>query len=257
MNQQSSPEQVLNWMREEAIAVPSPGRETRMAIRRSDWERLKRRLSRVVDSVPRMSVVYSILFGIAATSGFSIIPIAASTNLPSWVTPFYVCVCAFSLFCGIVFVCIDRKVRSGKKSELQDIGSDMNEIEGMFERQNISKVLTNKSRAYKKVVNKMAEWSNRYSYTDSNVDVHAPTSGGVYRLIYERDEEYYVFYVGQSDNLERRLHEHLSPSEPDECIKRYLGNYSCYFRFIEIASQAERDNIEKREIEEYSPPCSG
>lgn len=140
MNQQSSPEQVLNWKREEFIAVPSLDREKRMAIRCSDWERLKRRLSRVADPVPRLSVVYSILFGIAATSGFSIIPIAASEDLPSWVTSLYICVCASSFLCGCVFVWIDRKVRSGKESELQDIKADMNDIEGMFESQTAGSV---------------------------------------------------------------------------------------------------------------------
>ena len=132
MDQQPSSEEVLNWKREEHIAVPSPNREKRMAIRCSDWERLKRRLSRIVDPVPRPSIVYSILFGIAASSGLSIIPIAASQGLPPWVTPLYACVCAFSLLCGGVFVWVDRKVRSGRKSELRDIEADMNDIESMF-----------------------------------------------------------------------------------------------------------------------------
>ena len=140
MNQQSSSEQVLNWKREEPIAVPSSDRERRMAIRYSDWERLKRRLSRVVDPVPRLSVVYSILFGIAASSGLSIIPIAKSQGLPSWVTPLYACVCVFSLLCGFVFVWVDRKVRSGMESELQDIEADMNDIEDMFESQTAGSV---------------------------------------------------------------------------------------------------------------------
>ena len=103
----------------------------------------------------------------------------------------------------------------------------------------------------------MSEWSKKYPYTDSNVDIYVPTTGGVYRLIYGSDDEYQVFYVGQSEDLQGRLHDHLNPSERDECIKRHLRDYSCYFRFIEIASETDRDKVEEEEIEEYKPPCNG
>lgn len=102
----------------------------------------------------------------------------------------------------------------------------------------------------------MSEWSDRYLYTDSNVDLYAPESGGVYRLIYKSDDDYRVFYVGQSDNLHDRLKAHLAPSEPNECIKKYLRDYTCYFRFIEISSQTERDDVEKEEIEKFNPFCN-
>ena len=102
----------------------------------------------------------------------------------------------------------------------------------------------------------MQEWSNRYSYTNNNINLLASTRGGVYRLIYKNGEEYYVFYVGQSDDLQRRLGEHLSYSEPNECIKRYLHNFNCFFRFIEVSLQFERDRIEAEEIEEYNPSCN-
>jgi len=102
----------------------------------------------------------------------------------------------------------------------------------------------------------MAEWSGRYPYTDNNVNLYVPTRGGVYRLIYKTGEKYCVFYVGQSDDLQRRFGEHLSYSEPNECIKRYLHNFNCFFRFIEIASQFERDTLEVEEIKKYDPSCN-
>lgn len=132
MEQQASSKEVLNWRREEPIAVPGPDRERRMAIRYSDWKRLRRRLSRVADPIPRLSVAYSVLFGIAASSGLSIIPIAISYGL-SWVTSLYICICGFSLLCGCVFVWIDRKVHLARCSDLEDIEADMEEIESMFE----------------------------------------------------------------------------------------------------------------------------
>ena len=102
----------------------------------------------------------------------------------------------------------------------------------------------------------MAQWSSRQLYTDSNVDLYAPASGGVYRLIYQTDDGHYVFFVGQSDDLQKRFCEHLNPSEPNQCIKTHLQNYRCYFRFIEIAAQTERGRIEKTQIVRYQPPCN-
>lgn len=62
--------------------------------------------------------------------------------------------------------------------------------------------------------------------------------------------------MGQSDDLNRRLTEHLNPSEPDECIKKHLRTYTCYFRFIEIASERERDRVEDEQIRKYNPECN-
>ena len=103
----------------------------------------------------------------------------------------------------------------------------------------------------------MRDWSRLYEYNEENVRQWAPTSGGVYRLSCdEGDPEYRVFYVGQSDDLNRRLTEHLNPSEPDECIKKHLRKYTCYFRFIEIASERERDRVEDEQIRKYNPECN-
>ncbi len=102
----------------------------------------------------------------------------------------------------------------------------------------------------------MSEWTDRYRYTQENVDSHAPSSPGIYRLIYHSGDKYYVFYVGQSDSLQQRLGEHLNSSEPNACIKRHLKDYTCYFRYMEISTQVERDRIEKEQIEEYSPSCN-
>ena len=103
----------------------------------------------------------------------------------------------------------------------------------------------------------MADWSNSYSYTEANVKKYAPTSGGVYRLIYKSGDDFYVFYVGRSSDLKGRLLDHLNPSEPNACIKRYLRDYDCFFRFIEVSSESERVRIEKEQIDEYEPTCNG
>ncbi len=103
----------------------------------------------------------------------------------------------------------------------------------------------------------MANWSDMYSYTEENVRKYAPPTAGVYRLSYKKDSSYYVFYVGQTNNIERRLFEHLSSSETDPCIKRHLRDYNCFFRFIEISSLEERKRVEREQIKKYNPSCNG
>ena len=103
----------------------------------------------------------------------------------------------------------------------------------------------------------MADWSDRYAYTEANVRAYAPTSEGVYRLIYKESEKYLVFYVVQSEDIEGRLLEHLSPSEPNSCIRRHLRDYSCFFRFLKVETEAERLRVEREQIKEYNPTCNG
>lgn len=103
----------------------------------------------------------------------------------------------------------------------------------------------------------MANFSNLYAYNEDNVKKYAPLTAGVYRLSYKSNEGYYVFYVGRSNNLQRRLLEHLSPSEQDPCIKKYLRGYNCFFRYIEIPSLDERKRVERDQIDGYDPPCNG
>jgi len=104
----------------------------------------------------------------------------------------------------------------------------------------------------------MADWSNRYEYTEANVKTYAPTSGGVYRLVYHKSgDKYYVFYIGQSEDLEIRLLQHLQTSEPDACIRQHLRDYTSYFRFLKVGTQAERLRIEQEQIKKYRPTCNG
>ena len=102
----------------------------------------------------------------------------------------------------------------------------------------------------------MSEWTVRYSYTQENVNSYAPLKAGVYRLVYHSGDKYYVFYVGQSDNLRQRLTVHLNDSEPNACLKKHIQDYSCYFRYLEVGTKAEMDKIEAEQIKEYSPSCN-
>lgn len=99
-------------------------------------------------------------------------------------------------------------------------------------------------------------WSPVYDYTESNVIRYAPKEGGVYRLSYQSGEKRPMFYVGQASDLEDRLLQHLSVTEPDECIKRHVQNYNCYFRYASIANLEHRNCAERALYDKYEPTCN-
>ena len=70
------------------------------------------------------------------------------------------------------------------------------------------------------------------------------------------DGSYNPFYVGQSQDLRSRLLQHLSPAEPNSCIKQKVARSACYFRFAYLPLQVERDPEEKALIEKFDPECN-
>jgi hypothetical protein len=125
----------INWNQRTQIAVPAPATETRVAIRRLDWARIRRNLLRCTEPQSTLSVWYSICFGIAGSAGFSIIPIGATKDLPAWVWPLYICVTVASGFLGLVLVWLDRRLNQHRRSQIADLAADMDEIERTFDAQ--------------------------------------------------------------------------------------------------------------------------
>jgi hypothetical protein len=122
------------WERKEPISVPVSDQERRIAIRYLDWDRCKKGLSKISQEVPRFHLVFSFLFGIAASSVFSLIAFYANpaANLPSWVYPLFILIFVFSLSNAAIFVALDRKMKRNRKSDVDDILEDMNNIEKTF-----------------------------------------------------------------------------------------------------------------------------
>jgi len=75
-----------------------------------------------------------------------------------------------------------------------------------------------------------------YRFNEDQVKGVVPEKEGIYRLSNTEG----VFYVGQSDNLQRRLLEHLSDKEENTCIKEKL-KYQVRFRFALL--EAEKDRL--------------
>jgi len=97
-------------------------------------------------------------------------------------------------------------------------------------------------------------WSSVLEYTESNVLGYAPKKGGVYGLSYESGDEFPMFYVGQASDLQERLLQHLSVSEPDACIKNHVRNYKCYFRYAKVASIDDRNGVERALYDHSNKP---
>ena len=89
-----------------------------------------------------------------------------------------------------------------------------------------------------------------------NIRNDAPSTPGLYLLLFETSTGYEVFYVGQANNLKKRLSEHLSPREQNPCIKKHLVEYSCYFHCIEFRSRQFLSTFECELIRTYRPPCN-
>ena len=99
-------------------------------------------------------------------------------------------------------------------------------------------------------------WTSLTPLTKKEVD-KAGESAGVYRLSYycKKDKEYRVYYVGQTKDLCSRLSDHLPSNEEDECCKKYLDKYDCYFRTAPISKQSDRDGAEVALYDYYKPKC--
>lgn len=103
----------------------------------------------------------------------------------------------------------------------------------------------------------VGQWSSFYLYTSSNVDIYVGEKAGNYRLCTKSGNDYYAFYAGKSDtDLKRRLKEHLSVYETNTCIKNKLKNNTCYFQYVYVSTQIERDQIESDDIRKYTPVCN-
>ena len=105
-------------------------------------------------------------------------------------------------------------------------------------------------------------WSSRITYNEENVKYNVPPAlEGIYRLLIAQEGGYGAFYVGQTDNLQRRLLEHLSDEEENDCIKNGLKDTTAYFRFALLDGENDRLCAESYMYRHYDvdgngPPCN-
>src|SRR3989344_1720599 len=102
------------------------------------------------------------------------------------------------------------------------------------------------------------DWKGYFGYTEDNVQKYAPTRAGVYKIgIKQKDGNLAVRYVGQANDLDRRLKEHLDlKNEENECLAERLRKYHAEFSFAEVSTQNDRDGAEKALYDYYAPQCN-
>ncbi len=100
------------------------------------------------------------------------------------------------------------------------------------------------------------KWSKLLSLTEENVKT-VPNVSGIYRLSYKSsDGSIYVFYVDESDSLKTSLEPLLKKTTDNECVKTFLQNLPCYFRFAPIENKADKQNCVRSLYGYYSPKCN-
>ena len=88
------------------------------------------------------------------------------------------------------------------------------------------------------------KWTERYKLDENHVSKINQVSG-VYKLIYlDESSKYIVYYVGQAEDLNSRLNQHLPNNETNTCCNKFLNQYGCYFRAAGVSKQSDRDGAE-------------
>ena len=102
------------------------------------------------------------------------------------------------------------------------------------------------------------DWKGYYGYTGKDVKQYAPSKAGVYKISFkQKDGKFVVRYVGQANDIERRLNEHLDlENEQNECLAERLRKYNASFSFAEISGQSDCDGAEKALYDHYQPVCN-
>lgn len=100
-------------------------------------------------------------------------------------------------------------------------------------------------------------WTKLTELTETSIKTIADNLPGVYRLSYKADDgNYYIFYVGQAEDLKKRLLEHLSSSENNACIRNYLNTKTCFFRYAKVTKSNIRNAAERQMYKQYEPSCN-
>lgn len=124
---------VLTYTRTDSVALPQLAAEMRFAIRKLDWERLKRCVGRCEkEESANLAGWYFCCFGIGGSAGVSILPLTIATGVSSWVVPAYWCVTVFATALGIVLMLIDRRFSRERKGRVEELRVDMTDIEAGF-----------------------------------------------------------------------------------------------------------------------------
>lgn len=102
------------------------------------------------------------------------------------------------------------------------------------------------------------KWTKLTYLSKDNVNIIPENIPGVYRLSFKSTDStnntvYYVFYVGKSNDIKKRMLEHLSESEENEGIRNYVKQNKCFFKYAQISEEYIRCAAEKQMYFHFEP----
>lgn len=84
---------------------------------------------------------------------------------------------------------------------------------------------------------------------------NVPETAGVYRLSVKDDENFYVFYVGETINLREALIKHFTSETENPCIAINVLKESA-FRYAEETDENIRKSVVRQCYYHYQPTCN-
>jgi len=89
------------------------------------------------------------------------------------------------------------------------------------------------------------EWSAKVRCTAEEIDKQVPAEPGVYQISHPAYPGTSVDYVGQAENLNEKLKQHLLPSEPNSDLRDRFQYYECAIVYAIVRNQADRNGAER------------
>ena len=100
-------------------------------------------------------------------------------------------------------------------------------------------------------------WSDMLRCDAHSVSLKVERRGGVYKLLSRRkSKKFEPFYVGEADDLQEVLLNHLKSGESNKCIRDTLRTGDCKFRFAYLESAESRRGAELFMLHHYKGLCN-
>jgi hypothetical protein len=113
--------------------VYTPKKQGVYPIQEAEWNRLKKMIEKIVPEKKVYSTIASVLFGVFASSIFSIISLYTLHDLPRWIFPANWAILISSLILAIALTIIDSQQKKILQVSSEIILCDMQDIEEKFE----------------------------------------------------------------------------------------------------------------------------
>lgn len=103
------------------------------------------------------------------------------------------------------------------------------------------------------------KWVRIHHLDENTVKDKVAKNPGVYRLSFyeEKGKAPTIFYVGKAyESLQRRLLEHLSNEEKNDCVKSKIAKHVCAFKLAYVDKEEDRSDIEHTMYEKFGNLCN-